>query len=200
MTASSGAWQTWDAQFITHCSASTLTEKRTIFSPCQSPSPAKTRPPSRPSRARGHHFRPSTNCEKLSDTGYGPLCAGVAGLAFFTFRNRWDVGGVRYFPAGQAFMQPAPKRHHLAGPLALSSAAALHCRQHVTCDLVLAPEDDGLAAWLLRLGPNMHTYVPDPIHGGGQYLLVAGGTLLYDGARLPLTSPCGRRHRRSRRS
>ena len=33
-------------------------------------------------------------------TGYGPLCAGVAGLAFFTFRNRWDAGGARYFPAG----------------------------------------------------------------------------------------------------
>ena len=118
-------------------------------------------------------------------TGYGPLCAGVAGLAFFTFRNRWDVGGARYFPAGQAFMQPAPKRHHLAGPLALSNAAALHRRRHVTCDLVLAPEDDGLAAWLLRLGPHMQAYAPDPIHGGGQYLLVAGGTLLYDGAWLP---------------
>src|SRR5215475_2231904 len=49
------------------CSASILVEKLTIFSPLQSPSPAKTRTPSRPSRARGHHLRPSTNCEKLSD-------------------------------------------------------------------------------------------------------------------------------------
>jgi uncharacterized protein YjbI with pentapeptide repeats len=117
-------------------------------------------------------------------TGYGPLCAGAAGLAFFTFRNRADVGGARYFPAGQAFMQPAPKRHHLVGPLELSSAAALQRRQHVTCDLVLAPEDDGLAAWLLRLGPHMHTPAPAPGHGGGQSLLVASGTLLHDGTRL----------------
>jgi uncharacterized protein YjbI with pentapeptide repeats len=121
-------------------------------------------------------------------TGYGPLCAAAAGMAFFTFRNRWDAGGARYFPAGQSFMQPAPKRHHLVGPLVLSNAVALHRRQHATCDLVLALEDDGLAAWVLRLGPNMRTHAPDPAYGGGQYLLVAGGTLLHDGATLPRLS------------
>ena len=121
-------------------------------------------------------------------TGYGPLCAGAAGMAFFTLRNRHDAGGARYFPAGQSFMQPAPKRHHLVGPLILSSAAALHSRQRATCDLVLAQEDDGLAAWCLRLGPNMRTHTPDPAYGGGQYLLVAGGTLWHDGAMLPRLS------------
>src|SRR5262249_34498432 len=49
-------------------------------------------------------------------------------------------------------------------------------------DPVLAQEDDGLAAWCLRLGPNMRTHTPDPAHGGGQYLLVAGSTLLHNGA------------------
>ena len=121
-------------------------------------------------------------------TGYGPLCAGAAGMAFFTLRNRCDAGGARYFPAGQSFMQPAPKRHHLVGPLVLSSAAALQSRQHATCDSVLAQEDDGLAAWFLRMGPNMRTHAPDPAHGGGQYLLVASGTLLHDGTRLPRLS------------
>jgi len=121
-------------------------------------------------------------------TGYGPLCAAAAGMAFFTLRNRYDAGGARYFPAGQSFMQPAPKRHHLVDPLVLSSAAALHSRQHAACDLVLAQEDDGLAAWCLRLGPNMRTHAPDPSRGGGQYLLVAGGTLWHDGAMLPRLS------------
>ena len=118
-------------------------------------------------------------------TGYGPLCAGAPGMAFFTLRNRYDVGGARYFPAGQAFMQPAPRRHHLVDPLVLSSAVALCSRQQVTCDLVLTQEDDGLAAWCLRLGPNMRTHAPDPAHGGGQYLLVAGGELLHNGVMLP---------------
>jgi hypothetical protein len=109
-------------------------------------------------------------------------------MAFFTLRNRWDAGGACYFPAGQSFMQPAPKRHHLVGPPALSSTAALYSRQHAACDVVLAQEDDGLAAWFLRLGPNMRTLAPDPAHGGGQYLLVARGTLLHDGAVLPRLS------------
>jgi hypothetical protein len=121
-------------------------------------------------------------------TGYGPLCAGAAGMAFFTLRNRWDAGGARYFPAGQSFMQPAPKLHHLVGPLLLSNEAALHSRQYATCDLVLTQEDDGLAAWCLRLGPTMRTHAPDPADGGGQYLLVVGGTLWHDGAMLPRLS------------
>jgi uncharacterized protein YjbI with pentapeptide repeats len=121
-------------------------------------------------------------------TGYGPLCANAAGMAFFTLRNHWDAGGAHYFPAGQSFMQPAPKRHHLVGPLLLSSAVALHSRQHAACDPVLVQEEDGLAAWFLRLGPSMHTHAPDPAHGGGQYLLVAAGTLWHDGAMLPKLS------------
>src|SRR5262245_66375456 len=28
-------------------------------------------------------------------TGYGPLCATAAGMAFFTLRNRYDMGGAR---------------------------------------------------------------------------------------------------------
>jgi len=121
-------------------------------------------------------------------TGYGPLCAAATGMAFFTLRNRWDAGGARYFPAGQAFMQPAPKRHHLVGPLLLSSEADMQSRQHTTCDLILAQEDDGLAAWFLRLGRNMRTAAPAPAQGGGQYLLVAGGTLRHDGMLLPRLS------------
>jgi|RhiMetdeSRZDD1v2_1073273.scaffolds.fasta_scaffold39226_5 hypothetical protein len=60
-------FQTQVAQFITLCSASTLAEKLTTFSPFQSPSPAKTRTSSRPFRAHGHHLRPSTTYYKLSD-------------------------------------------------------------------------------------------------------------------------------------
>jgi len=104
-------------------------------------------------------------------TGYGPLCAAAAGMAFFHVTESLGCGGARYFPAGQSFMQPAPKRHRLVGPLVLSSAAALRSRQHATCDLVLAQEDDGLAAWCLRLGPNMRTHAPDPAHGGGQCIV-----------------------------
>src|SRR5438874_2749549 len=55
------------AQFIAVCSASNLAEARCISSLLQGSSLAKTRAFSRPSRAHGHHLRPSTNCEKLSE-------------------------------------------------------------------------------------------------------------------------------------
>ena len=50
------------AQFITFCSASNLAEARYVSSPVQGSSPAKTWAPLKPSRAHGHHLRPSTNC------------------------------------------------------------------------------------------------------------------------------------------
>jgi hypothetical protein len=37
----------------------------------------------------------------------------------------------------------------------------------------------------LRAAPGAKTYAPSPAGGGGQYLVVARGTLLYDGEVLP---------------
>ncbi|MBM3222273.1 MAG: pentapeptide repeat-containing protein [Candidatus Tectomicrobia bacterium] len=121
-------------------------------------------------------------------TGYGPLCAGEAGMAFFTLRNRCDIDGARFFPAGQSFMKPAPKRHHLTGPLETGSPRALRDVQHPTCESVLPHEDDGLGAWLMRLGPDMPLPGLATAPGGGQYLLVAGGTLVHGGMVLPRLS------------
>src|SRR5438094_6001019 len=60
------------AQFIAVCSASNLAEARCISSLLQGSSLAKTRAFSRPSRAHGHHLRPSTNCYKLSENFHIP--------------------------------------------------------------------------------------------------------------------------------
>ncbi len=130
-----------------------------------------------------HQVQPWTVHYTNGFTGYGPLCAGATGMAFFTLRNRFDTGAL-YFPASQSFMQPAPKRHYLAGPLQLSSADALPRLPQAMCDSVLAHEDDGLAAWCLRVGAQGSTLAPDPTHSGGQYLLVANGTLRHNGTLL----------------
>lgn len=118
-------------------------------------------------------------------TGYGPIYAEDEGIAFLTLRNRFDSGGARYFPEGRSFMKPAPKRHRLPGHLALSAAAALKSRESEVRETVIAPEADGLAAWFLRAAPGTTTHMPDPEQGGGQYAIVAGGSLLHDGVALP---------------
>jgi hypothetical protein len=121
-------------------------------------------------------------------TGYGPIGAAEDGIAFFTLRNQFDAGGARYFPAGRSFMKPAPKRHRVSDHIAVSAAAALQNRQCASLDTVFAPEADGLAAWLLRAVPNAVTTIPEPAQGGGQYVLVAGGSLLHNGQTLPRLS------------
>lgn len=117
-------------------------------------------------------------------TGYGPIVAEDEGIAFFTLRNRFDPGA-RFFPEGRAFMRPARKRHRLSGHLVLSDDDALKSRTSEVLETAIEPEDDGLAAWFLRAVPGAKTYAPSPVDGGGQYLIVARGTLLYEGAELP---------------
>ena len=121
-------------------------------------------------------------------TGYGPIRAAADGIAFFTLRNQFDSGGARYFPAGRSFMKPAPKRHRVSDHLVVSDAASRQRRQSAILETVFAPQADGLAAWFLRATPGTSTHLPAPAQGGGQYVLVAGGTLLHDGMALPRLS------------
>jgi hypothetical protein len=85
-------------------------------------------------------------------------------------------------------MKPAPKRHRMPGPIGLSDADSLTKRQDDALETVIAPEDDGLAAWFLRVAPGATAHAPHPNQGGGQYVLVAGGNLLQDGDALPCLS------------
>jgi hypothetical protein len=121
-------------------------------------------------------------------TGYGPITAAEFGIAFMTLRNRFDPGGARYFPAGRSFMKPAPKRHRVSGHLPLSDAEALKNRRSEALETVFEPESDGLASWFLRAAPDSTTYTPDPVHGGGQYVIVTDGTLVQDGVEFPRLS------------
>ena len=61
-------------------------------------------------------------------------------------------------------------------------------RTKVAIDTVIEPEADGLASWIWRLGPNAATTLPDPASCGGQYLLVASGTMLEGGQALDYLS------------
>lgn len=118
-------------------------------------------------------------------TGYGPITAEDEGISFFTLRNRLDPGGARFFPEGRSFMKPARKRHRVSAHLVLSDDEALKSRTSEVLETAIELEPDGLAAWFLRAVPGVKTQAPSPADGGGQYLIVARGTLLYDGAAFP---------------
>jgi hypothetical protein len=85
-------------------------------------------------------------------------------------------------------MKPAPKRHRMPGSIGLSDADSLTKRQDDALETIIEPEDDGLAAWFLRIAPGATAHAPHPSQGGGQYAIVAGGSLLQNGHDLPCLS------------
>jgi hypothetical protein len=117
-------------------------------------------------------------------TGYGPIVGEDDGIAFLTLRNRWDAGA-RYLPQQRSEMLPAKKRHKMAGNIPISGAAALADRATSELETLVEPEADGLASWFMRVAPGDLVKGPDPTTGGGQYYVVASGTLVYEDRELP---------------
>ena len=120
-------------------------------------------------------------------TPYGPIVAGEEGVQYFTLRKRWDPGA-KYMPQMRDKFIRGRQRQALVANLPLSRPASLATRTEPAEQTLVGPEDDGLLAVLLRLGPNATAGSPDAIEGDGQYHVVVGGTLVHDGDDLPLWS------------
>ena len=116
-------------------------------------------------------------------TPYGPIVAGDQGVEYFTLRQRWDLGA-KYLPASKDLLRKGNQRTRLKAGIDVADAARRRARVTPAVDTVLGQEADGLAAWIWRLGPSGEALLPEPQHGGGQYLIVAAGTLLSDGKAL----------------
>ena len=116
-------------------------------------------------------------------TGYGPIVCGAEGLHYLTLRPRYGPGA-QFMPAARADMVRGPKKHFSSEPVTLLSAEQLRALASVQCEEILPLEDGGLAVSLYHLPPHASTPALAPATGAGQYLLVAGGTLLHDGQRL----------------
>jgi hypothetical protein len=116
-------------------------------------------------------------------TPYGPIIAGDAGVTYFTLRAAWDPGA-KYLPQSKDRLKPVPRRHRLLSHVPRNSADALCARAVPSVETILAPEEDGLAAHVFRLGANGVAETPLP-NGGGQYHVVVQGVLLLDGKEMP---------------
>lgn len=118
---------------------------------------------------------------------YGPIVAGNAGVTYFTLRAAWDPGA-KYMPQSRGRLRPGPRRQILGTPVRPSCAAALRALARPEAAALIEREADGLAAWLMRLGPDAERPIPDPADGGGQYHVVIGGSLRRDGETMPALS------------
>jgi hypothetical protein len=118
-------------------------------------------------------------------TGYGPICAGNEGFAYFTLRPEADPGAVYLHKEGyREKLQPSRKRHHLVETSTTADPATAH-RGVTTETLIDKQADDDAGITVLRMGADTHATAPDPARSGGQYYLVLSGTLLHDGQEYP---------------
>lgn len=124
-----------------------------------------------------------------SHTPYGPIVAGPEGVAYFTLRQRWDPGA-KYMPASRDKLRKGNQRTRIKGGIATTTAEQRGALAGTapTVDTLMAPEADGLAAWIYRFGADGVVALPDPAVSGGQYLIVTDGTLVHDGRALPRLS------------
>jgi hypothetical protein len=131
-------------------------------------------------RIGAHPTTPLTVQYANGHTPYGPIVASAAGVQYFTLRQRWDPGA-KYLPASRDKLVTGNQRARVKGGLCVSSEAQRMSRTAVAVDAVFAMEPDGLAGWLYRMGPMQACTLPDPAKGGGQYLMIASGSMVSEG-------------------
>jgi hypothetical protein len=128
-------------------------------------------------------------------TPYGPIVAGPEGLKYFTLRQQWDPGA-KYVPAALEKMRKGGQRTRMAAGITLNTDEERKARTGTSAETIFETEADGLAAFMLRIGPNERVKgLPDAREGGGQYLLVASGSASHGDVALPKWSTvfvCGR--------
>ena len=78
-------------------------------------------------------------------------------------------------PSKRRFLLKAPSEVNVSAP------EALRQRSGVQVDELIPMHDDGVAAWVVRLGPDARATCPAPSTGGGQNIIVIAGTLLHEG-------------------
>lgn len=134
-------------------------------------------------RMGAHPAAPLTVQYANGHTPYGPIVAGEEGVEYFTLRQRWDPGA-KYLPASRDLLRKGNQRTRIRGGVAVADAATRSARKAIEAEVILPEEPDGLGAWMWRLGPGGATKLPDPRESGGQYLIVAAGTLVANGQAL----------------
>lgn len=125
-------------------------------------------------------------------TAYGPIVpAEGATLSYYTLRMQFDPGAnYLNLPGARELLQPSRKRFLLVDPdtVNVATPAALRARSTLACDTLIEQEDDGVAAYLLRVPPDTAATGPDPAVCGGQYYIVVNGSLRHAGTELPVLS------------
>lgn len=139
---------------------------------------------------QAHTLAPITVQFKDHHTAYGPVVAGPQGLSFVALRMITADSAPTYLhkPGYREKLQPSKRRNLTSAPVGLSIAPVMKTRKEAVWEPLFEKANDEMAAHVVRLGANQATDGPDPRRSAGYYVFVANGSLMHQGAALPLWS------------
>jgi hypothetical protein len=119
-------------------------------------------------------------------SGYGPLISEGEGVSYFTLRAMSDTGAW-YLPESRKHLKTGIKKKQVhAEPSEHISADMLKALVAPSQETMIALDEGGLGAWLLRLPPNTRISAPEgQALGGGRFYVVSKGSALINASLLP---------------
>jgi hypothetical protein len=125
-----------------------------------------------------HAVEPVTIHYASAHSGYGPLQSGDQGISYFTLRARGDVGAWYLPEAREQLNIRIKKRQAHATPTTRIDLAGLMTLAAVFEEMLIAPDADGMAVWLIRLPPNSTALPPAGLaDSSGRFYVVSQGAL-----------------------
>ena len=113
------------------------------------------------------------------------MTAGPEGISYLTLRVVSDEGAW-YLPNSRERMQRGLKKHQEhASPKTLVSDVAIRELHAPTVDVLIAPRENGLAAYLVRMPPDQVIPAPACDRNGGRFYVVTKGSLVVGDTNLP---------------
>ena len=114
-------------------------------------------------------------------SAYGPLMSGEGGVSYLTLRLLGDTGAW-YLPESRPHLPLRIKKQQMhAAPSATVMAQALSGLESVVEEVLIAPEESGLAAWIVRVPPHHKVATPEcGENNGGRFYVVTDGALCVD--------------------
>jgi hypothetical protein len=118
-------------------------------------------------------------------SGYGPLTAGANGISYFTLRARSDTGAW-YLPESRPRMERGLTKQQKRGdPTTLMTEAEICALGSPAIEELIAPQESGLAAYMVRMPADTAIAAPGPARGGGRFYVVTKGSIVMPERTLP---------------
>jgi hypothetical protein len=126
----------------------------------------------------GHDVQPIAVHYAAHQTVYGPIIAGHDGLVYLTLRP-FTEEGAHWGPNERPDSNRTTARMQLTEQGHEAALSELRTLKAVGAELVIPPDETGLASWIMRLPPGQSAKAPTHVGGGGQFLVVTAGSMVF---------------------